>query len=271
MASNLTQGIKFLYEFSVGEYNYGNPGSNVISVTSQAAGDHDKLNLTTAPLRQTWRSATLDPQEIVIQANDTTVAPDVFAILNHNFSADAVVILYCAFSNDFTVPALTIPFAWNEKHMAIVEDLAIAYPYYKIKIVDPTNECGFLEIGRIIAGQSFTFMNEEDITDNISLTTDDLASSTPTEGFFRVSNERVQVDTLTVQFSKLDSKVGNNTNYSGLRDMAKFVGTTVPFLTIVDPFDAYFILHWGQAKTIPGRNFGINRFADSTLAILEVY
>lgn len=266
-----TVGIKFLYQFTVGEYDYVNPGSNIISVTSQASGDHDKVNLTTNPLRQTWRSADLGTQEIVIAANDTNFVPDVFAILGHNFSEDAVVILYASFTNNFTVPALTLPFTWNEKHMVINASLGSAYPYYKIKIIDPTNECGFLEIGRIAAGLSFTFTNNEDITDDFQVTTEDLASQTRTEGFFRASNERVKVDTLTVKFMKLDSRPGFDTNYKGLYKMTRFVGTTLPFLTIVDPFDTYFVLHWGQAKMVPGRSFAINRYTDFGLSIEEVY
>lgn len=266
-----TQGIKFLYQYSVGEYDYDNPGSNVISVTSQAAGDHDKVNLTTNPLRQTWRSATLDPQEIVIHANDLTDAPDVFALLNHNLSDEAVVILYASFSTDFTVPALTLPFQWNEKHMAIVTDLGLAYPYYKIKIIDPTNGCGFIEVGRIVAGKSLTFTNNEDIADSFQVSTQDLASQTPTEGFFRASNERVKIETLSVTIPKIDSRTGSNDNYTGFTKMTKFVGTTLPFLTIVDPFDAYFVLHWGQAQTVPSRSYNINRYTDFTLSVQEVY
>lgn len=266
-----TQGIKFLYQFTVGEYDYLNPGSNVVSVTSQAAGDHDKVNLTTNPLRQTWRSTDVTTQEIVLAASDTNFVPDVFAILNHNLSEDAVVTLYASFSTNFAVPALTLSFTWNEKHMAIVGTLGTAYPYYKIKIIDPTNECGFIEIGRIIAGLSFTFSNNEDITDDFQLMTEDLASQTRTEGFFRASNERVKVDALSVKFTKLDARAGFDTNYKGLVSMTRFVGTTLPFLTIVDPFDTYFVLHWGQAKMVPGRSYTINRYTDFTLSIEEVY
>jgi hypothetical protein len=264
-------GIRFLYQFSVGEYNYQNPGVNVVSVTSTAAGDHDKVNLTTSPLRQTWRSTDTTNQEIVIQANDTTVTPDIFAILNHNLTEDAVVTLQCAYTNDFSAPALTVPFIWNEKHMAIVQDLGQAYSYYKIKIIDPGNPCGFVEIGRIVAGQTFAFTNNEDIDDGISISTDDLASTMQTEGFFRASNERVKLETLQVKFPKLSSRNGEDTNYKGLIKMMRFVGTTQPFLTVVDPNEPYFSLMWGQLKMIPGRMYSINRYTDFNMSIEEVY
>lgn len=264
-------GIKFLYKFSVGEYSYSNPGSNVISVTSTAAGDHSKINLTTSPLRQTWRSNGLATQEIVIQANDTTVTPDIFAILNHNLSSDAIVTVKCSLTNNFASPALTFSMTWNEKHMVFVTNLGQGFPYYKITIIDPANPCGFIEIGRIVAGAAFAFTNNEDIEDAFSISTDDLASSMQTEGFFRASNERVKVDNLAVSFPKLDSRAGGDVNYRGLLSMCKFVGTTLPFLTIVDPNEPYFSVLWGQLKLIPARNYGVLRFTDFRMTIDEVY
>src|SRR4051812_21280811 len=87
-----TVGIKFLYAFTVGEYDFTNPGANVISVTSTAPG-HDKKNLTTTPLRETWRSGPniATWQEIIIKANSQTYVPDVVALLNHNLTELAVI------------------------------------------------------------------------------------------------------------------------------------------------------------------------------------
>lgn len=271
--ANPTIGIKFLYNFAVGEYNYTNPGSNVISVTSEADGDHKKINLTTTPLRETWRSGPdiADFQEIIIQANDLTVIPDTFALLNHNLTDLAVVQLQASMTSDFLSPAFTIQFVWSHKHMVLLQSSGLAYNYYRFRILDPLNPCGYVEVGKIIAGTSFTVTNNEDITDDIDVATDDLAYKMKTEGFFRAFNERVKVDKLSIRFAKLITTAPDNTNYLGIMAMLESIGETYPFLTIVDPFDQAFQLVWGVVDALPRKSFNINRYVDMNFAIQEVY
>ncbi len=272
MASD-TIGIKFLYQFSVGEYNTTFPGLNIISVSSTAAGDFDKKNLTTTPLRETWRSGSiLTTQEIIIEANDLNTVPDVFALLNHNLTSLAVVQLQASLTDPtFLSPAFTVNFQWNKKHIALVQDLGLAYRYYKIKITDPTNPCGFIEIGKIIAGKSFTFTKNEDITDKIGVSNDDLSYKMKTEGFFRASNERVKVQKISLKFQNLTTVVGEDDNYQGLLAMLDEVGETLPFLTIVDPSEPYFKLIWGLIDNMPSESYDINRYVDFGMNIQEVY
>lgn len=271
MATN-TVGIKFLYEFSVGAYNTTFPGLNIISVSSTAPGDHDKVNLTTTPLRETWRSNTiLTTQEIIIEANDEDTVVDVFAILNHNLTSIAVVQLQASNDVGFLVPAFTISMPYNKQHLVLTQDLGVGYRYYKIKITDPTNPCGFIEIGKIVAGRSFTFTKNEDITDRISVGNDDLAYKMKSEGFFRASNERVKVRKLQVQFSGLETRVGFDDNYQGFLTMVDYIGETLPFLTITDPGEPYFQLIWGQIDSMPSLSYDVNRYVDLSLTIQEVY
>lgn len=268
----MSQGIKFLYQFSVGEYNLLDPGSNIISVTSTAAGDHNKKNLTTTPLRETWRSASVAAvQEIVIEANDTTDPIDVFAILNHNISENAVITLQANTVNNFSSPPFTRTLTWNEKHIVLLEELPQAYNFYKLKVLDTTNPCGYIEIGRIVAGTAFTIENNEDITDDFSIATDDLAYKMKSEGFFRASNERVQVDRLQVKFDKLNTTSGEDDNYQGLLAMTKYVGETLPFLTILDPNQPYFSVIWGQIDNLPSKGYMVNRYVNMQFTIQEVY
>lgn len=267
-----TQGIKFLHRFSVGEYNTQFPGVNVISVTSTATGDFDKTNLTTSPLREVWRSATASvTQEIIIQANDMNTVVDTFAILNHNLSPLAVVQLQAAFDTGFLAPAFTINFQYSERHLVLLQDLGIAYRYYKIKIIDPTNPCGYIQIGRIIAGKSFTMTNDEDVTDDIKIGREDKSYQMRTEGFFRASNERIKLRKLSVRFEKIQTLTGFNTNYVGLNDVFDNVGTALPFLTCVDPQDPYFCLIWGQFTALPTDDLTVNRYASLSLSIEEVF
>lgn len=267
-----TTGIKFLYLFSLGNYNTNFPGLNVISVTSTAAGDHNKSNLTTSPLRETWRSASiLTTQEIIIEADDLTTVIDTFAILNHNLTDIATVQLQASNNVSFISPAFTISFPYSKKHLLLTQDLGIAYRYFKIKILDPTNPCGFIEIGKIVAGRSFTFTKNEDVTDKFSVANDDLAYKMKTEGFFRASNERIKVKKLNIKFQSLQTVGINADNYTKLLEMLNYCGETIPFLTILDPGEPYFQLVWGQVDSLPTENYDINRYVDLGFSIQEVF
>lgn len=268
-----TTGIKFLYSFAVGDYKFENPGGNVISVTSEADGDHGKINLTTTPLRETWRSddSIASFQDIIIEANDLTLVPDTFAILNHNLTDAAIVQLQASMTDDFLAPAFTINMVWSEKHMVLLQSPGLAYNYYRFRILDPLNPCGFVEVGRIIAGLSFTMSDNEDITDDIDVAQDDLAYRMKTEGFFRAFNERVKVDKISIRFSKLITTSPDNANFLGLKALFKSVGETYPFLTIVDPDEPAFQMVWGNIDSLPRQSFNVNRYVDMNFSIQEIY
>ncbi len=266
----MSQGARFLYNFSIGSPNVSNPGVNVISVTSTATGDFDKAHLCTNPLRETWRSSDVSLQEIILEANDLANPIDTFALLNHNLTSLAVVTLQANNFNNFSSPAFSTTMVWNKKHMVYLNELADNYQFFKIKILDPTNPCGFIEIGKIVGGSALIMQSNEDITDDFTITPDDLAYQMKTEGFFRASNEKVKVDKLSVKFDKLTT-VGNADNYNGLLSMTEYVGTTIPFLTILDSNDSNFFIIWGQLNDMPSRAFTINRYTSLGLTIQEVY
>lgn len=267
-----TTGIRFLYLFSLGQYDLSNPGSNIISVTDTATGDFDKSHLTTNPLREVWRSADVSGwKEIVIQANDLTNPLDTFAILNHNFTPDAIVQLLASPSLSFAGAPINVTLTWNEKHMVYLNDLGSAYRYFKLRVLDTTNTCGFIEIGKIIGGKSLTVTNNEDITDDVTITPTDMAYQMDTEGFFRASNERVKVDSLAVKFSSLKTYAPDDGNYKALKSFLYYVGKTIPFLTILDPEEPGFQIQWGLLDSMPAFTYGINRYADIPITIDEVY
>lgn len=275
MAQPDTTGIKFLYTFSLGEYDLNNPGSNIISITSFRQG-HEAVNLTTTALRETWRSADVTGwQEIIIEANDTLDSIDTFALLNHNLSELAVVQVQGSMTSSFAAPAFTLPMIWNKKHMVLLQEIGTPYNFYRFRILDPTNQCGYVELGRILGGKSFTFSKNEDINDNMTITTDDLAYKTKTEGFFRASNQRVKVDKLQIKFSDLLTRKLNNDdsvdNYLNIMDLMEVCGEVYPFLTIPDPEDPMFQIMWGQIDTLPPRMYGINRYVSLSITIQEVY
>lgn len=266
------QGISFLYNFDLGNRNVLNPGINILSVTSTAAGDFDKANLCTESVRHVWRSESppLAWQEIVIKAEQKSRI-DTFAILGHNFSDDAVVIIEANIANSFLAPPFSVTVPVTIDNMVLCQDFGDEYEYYRVRILDPANNCGFIQIGRIVGGKAYTFKNSEDITDEIEIEFEDFADKSKTEGFFMVSNEKVVARDLSLKFSKLYTVAGKNENYLALRDMYRTVGTTKPFLTIVDRGDIEFATVWGQIDKLPRDSLTINRFVSQSLKIKEMF
>jgi len=269
--SATTQGISFLYSFDFGNRDVNNPGANILSVTDTAAGDFDKANLTTEPLRQVWRSANASGwKEIVIEA-EVSSQIDTVALLGHNLTEDAVVQVQGDFSDAFLAPAETKTMVWSKGNMAIAESFDAAYSHYRIRILDPSNPCGYVQVGRIVGGRAFTFDYNEDISDDFEIAQDDLADSVKSEGFFRISNDRVKVKSLSARFQKISTVSGQNANYLGWIEMMEEVGITKPFLTILDRGDPGFGLFWAQLDKIPGIGYTINRFASWNFKITEVF
>ena len=265
------KGITFLHKITVGTIpDPNNPAQNFLSATSTAAGDFAGEFMFTDTLRQVWRSTDTTQQEIVIQS-DFPVRIDTFAILGHNFSSNAVVTFEANSVNDFSSPPISVNMTVTERNMVLLQDLGFEFEFYKITILDPTNECGFIEIGRLAGGLNFQFSNNEDITDNFSIGSVDFSQQIQTEGFNRPSNSKVLADTLNATFAKISTKSGQDDNFQGLRTLIDNVKTTRPFLTILDPNNVSLLIMWGQFMEIPTFNFTINNFVTANIRIQEVF
>lgn len=270
MALNKTS-IAFLYTFDLGNRHIDNPSENILSVTSTAAGDFDVSNITTESTRRKWRSATaLTEQSIVIKAEKKSTI-DCFAIIGHNFTDIAVVKVQANISNNFLAPPVTRYLAYNEYIMMSSLTFGADYEYYKISILDPSNPCGYVEIGRVVGGRVLQLIDNEDITDTYSVGKKDLSETMKTEGYFRVSNENIIARTFSATFSRIYTTTGMNTNYKNLVKMFNTVKITKPFLTILDVEDPYKFNVWGQLTDIPDDSFGINDFVTFPLRIEEVF
>lgn len=266
-----TKGISFLYEFDLGNRHIDEPAKNILSFTSQAEGDFDISNITTESTRHRWRSASvLTAQEIVIKAERKSKL-DTFAILGHNFSQNAIITLQANISNNFLAPPITQQLVWAEDNIVFANELPGEFEYYKISVLDPSNPCGYIEIGRIIGGQAVIMQNNEDITDSVSVGYTDMSEKMKTQGFFRQGNENVLVRDLSVRFQKLYTTIGMNENYKALRAMFKYVKTTRPFLTILDRSDPEWLNMWGQLNSIPSDSFGVNNYVSFGLKITEMF
>ncbi len=270
-------GISFLYVFDLGNRNINNPGQNILSVTSTAAGDFDKSNMFKDSVRQVWRSNdVLATQEIIIQA-DLSSKIDTFAILGHNLTSGAIIQVQANISNNFVAPPVTITAVpepnpdGNQSNIIIAQDFGAEYEFYKISILDPANPCGFIEIGRIIGGRSFILQNNENIVDQLQIRKNDQSEKMKTEGYFRQSNENIITRVFSSNFSKLDTTVGNDVNFLGLRALFKAMKTTRPFLMVLDRQDPTFLNMWGEFTKLPTESFAVNRFASFSITIEEVF
>lgn len=263
--------ISFLYSFDLGNRHIDVPTKNILSVTSTAAGDFSVANITTDSVRQKWRSATvLTKQEIIIKAEKKSDV-NCFAILGHNFTDTALIQVQANISNSFLAPPVTKTAAWSKNNIIIPTAFGGEYQYYKISILDVANPCGYIEIGRIVAGRVLQLIKDEDITDQYKIGYKDLSETMKTQGYFRASNENIVQRTFDASFSKLHTEVGNDENFKSLRNFFHTVKTTKPFLTIMDYTDPYKFNMWGQLTDIPDESFTINDFVSFPIKIEEVF
>lgn len=264
-------GISFLHSFDLGNRDVNNPGVNILSVSSTAVGDFDKANLTTESVRHGWRSASiLSFQDIVIQAEQVAQI-DTFAILGHNLTEDAVIIIQANIADNWVAPPFSMTVPWTKKNIVLCQDFGDEYEFYRVRLLDPANPCGYIQVGRIVGGRAFTFTENEDITDDIDISYDDMADRSKTEGFFMASNNKVVARELDVKWAKLYTIATKNNNFLQLREMFEVVGTTKPFLTIVERGDPGFCSIWGQIDKLPKESYTINKFVSESLKIKEMF
>jgi len=268
------EGISFLHYFDLGNRDYLMPGSKILSVTSTADGDFDKSNLTTESIRHVWRSANvLASQDIVIEADQASNI-DTFAILGHNFSPTAVVKIQANISDNWLAPPVSLTIPWSKGNMVLTQTFGSTYSHYRLRILDTANPCGYVQIGRIVGGRAVTLTANEDITDDFVIANKDMAELVKTEGFFRVATEKVKVRTLKAKFQKLRTSVAEADgveNFVALREMFDHVGSSRPFLVIIDRYDPSFCSLWGQFDDVPDEQFTLNRYVTMSLSITEMF
>lgn len=270
----MKKGISFLYAFDVGNRDIENFGANVLRVTSTAQGDFDKGNITTESVKHIWRSAnSLTLHEIVLKA-DVVAELDTFAILGHNFTGNAVVRVQGNYDDEWTAPPFNkiVPIDEDSNNLIVCDDaFGGEFTHYRVTILDPSNPCGYLEVGRVIGGRAFTFVENEDITDNYTIDHDDKSESMQTQGYYRASNENVIVRSFKGSFSKLSTVIGKNDNFKSFRKMFKTIKTTRPFLTILERDNPQVFNIWGQLKDLPSESYDVNKYVSYSINVLEVF
>jgi len=224
--------------------------------SSTAAGDFSVQNLDTDIVEQVWRSA--GPITGVRLTTDTGLAQGVFldtlAILNHNLTRSANVILLGSNDPTFVSVGVSITLASRLNNtFYIAPSLPIAgYRYWRFEIDDATNTNGFLQIGTVVFGASEIFQGEC-FVDQIEFELRDFADTVRTEGFTNVANSRTQKRRLRLDFRSLNYQLRN---FTIMRDMFERERTVTKCLWIPTPsatlpeITARFAV-FGKLSTVP--------------------
>jgi hypothetical protein len=244
-----TTNIRILHNFP----SRGTSGTNWTVVSGgTAAGSFSVNNLNTDIVEQVYRSTTTS---FVIQC-DTQISQGVFldtlAILGHNFTRSATVLLQG--SNDITFA--TVPFTETlttavDNIYYIAPTLPVAsYRYWRLDVNDFTNTDGYLQIGTLIFG-SATIFNGECFTDEVVRRKVHFADRVKTEAFSNVSNDRALKYAFGIKFQRLNFAKANYTNLSEVIDTVR---TSLKALWIPTPQYPSRFAVFGKLSEMPVEN-----------------
>lgn len=217
----------------------GSGGLNWVANNTKysATNDFTVNNLNTDIIEQYWRSENAAVTGIHLDCDTEKsqgVFLDTFAMLGHNLSRSATVYLLGANVADFSTIGVTIPIQIinDDNSYYIAENIPTqAYRYWRISIDDSANADGFIRVGTVVFGASFTFQ-QECFVDELKFQLKDFADTINTEGHTNVSNSRAQKKNLKLDFRYLDS---NMNNFETLRDIFKYARTVLKCLWIPTP------------------------------------
>jgi len=233
--------------------------------TSTASGSFEPVNMNTDIVEQVFRTTgttvTLTCDTEVVQG----VTPDTFAILNHNLTSGASVVVQGSNTAGFASVNETFNMTREETNMFFL----VPFPdfpfsqqrFWRFLISDPTNSDGFIQIGAILFGSSTIFQGDC-ITDRISKKTTHFADKVETEGFTNVSNDRALKFGVGIQFRNLNFGLGN---YSNLRDIFDTARTTLKCLWIPDPRNPSRFAIFGKLRGIPTEQHNVKGDANEDL------
>lgn len=210
-------------------------GLNWVS-TSTEAGDFSPNNLNTDIVEQVWRSATGVVTSIILRC-DTEIEQGVFldtiAILNHNLTSSATVLLQGSTSATFGTVGISISMQVTPDNMYWIspELPNNGYRYWRLVIDDPTNDDGFVSIGTVVFGVADIFTSGA-FQDAITFGYKDFADSIETEGFTNVANSRALKRVLSLNFPVQDAF---SSNFAVIRNLLREYRSTHKCLIIPTP------------------------------------
>ena len=205
------------------------------TASSTAAGDFSVNNLNNDIVEFVWKSNAA-VSGVTLTA-DTGVPQGVFvdtlAILNHNMTLSAVVVLQETNDPTFSTVGHEVTLQTTLVNMYFISPLLplAGYRYQRLVINDPTNPSGYIQIGTIVYGAA-TILIGDDIVDQIKWKKTHYKDSIPTEGFTFVTNDRSLKRKLGLQFKDIDFQ---KANYAALEAIFDYARTSLKCLWIPTP------------------------------------
>jgi hypothetical protein len=206
------------------------------TASSTAPGDFTVVNLNTDIVEQKWRSQTGAVTGLLLTCDTGLpqgVFLDTFAILGHNITTSATVLLEGDDDPAFGSPGFSQSIMIErESAFWIAPTLPLAgYRYWRLSIDDPTNADNYVEIGTIVFGEAVIFAGEC-FKNPLRLSKKHFTDKVYTEGFTAVSNDRGIKRSVILTFESLQISGGN---YANLTDIIETARTSLKCLWIPTP------------------------------------
>ena len=244
-----TTNLRILVDFP----SRGTTGLNWTATSTQTSSTNSFSvnNLNTDIVEQYWRSATG-----VLSATITcdTELPqgvylDTMAILNHNLSGSATIILEGSNDPSFgTIPVnITLEYEANNMYYIAPTLPLNPYRYWRLNISDPGSADNFIRIGTIVFGAAVIFTNES-FVDRVRFGQKQFIDKVYTEGFTNVSNDRGKKKYLGLEFRNL---AYGKANFQSMREIFDYAGVTLKCLYIPVPQQASRFAVFGKLSDIP--------------------
>lgn len=216
-------------------YNFDTWDAATITGSSEASTDLADDNVVNNAPGRVWRTTGNTSENIVFDLGSAQTIT-CFALFNFNLTSGATVTLQANASDSWGSPsysqALTIA---TDSDSNVIKRLVYfpstsTYQYWRLLIADASNTDGYIEIGRIVAGQYYE--PSRNIIDGFSITPDDPSDVADVGGVYTEANELTKFRTAVVSFAEID-----RTQREKFETIFDKVGRTKPMVWALNPSD----------------------------------
>jgi len=195
-----------------------------ITSSSEVTGLPDD-NAVHAFVARVWRT-TGDAAEWIKFDMGSAKKITMVAIFGHNLTSGATVTVEANSSDSWTTPAYTGAITWNE--LALVKFLDQTHRWWRITFADAANPDGYIEIGRICAGEYVE--PAVNVTEEVIRTVADPSNAEEAEGRQGWYYEKPKYRVCQVKFTGIA-----RAQQDQLETMFRAVGNTRPMVFALDP------------------------------------
>lgn len=241
--------------------------------SSTETGDFSVFNLNTDIVEERWQSAATVTAATLACDTEVTqgVTIDTLAILGHNLTSSAVILLEGANNGSFSPVGETIPLTWSNDNIYYVAPTlpTTQWRYWRIVIGDSTNPENCLKVGTIVFGNA-VILQGECFVDEVRRRKKHFVDAVRTAGFTNASNDRALKKSVSLEFRNI---VYNRGNFANLVDIFDFARTSLKCLWIPDPQDPSRFGVFAKMVAIPEEvhhNLGTGTDADTVDFSIEV-